>query len=143
MFFWFGYLSGQTPPPISFDYDNAGNRTTRYVFYIKSGEIENNEEEDDPKINQNEEFFKHNLGSREINIYPNPVKSELTMEIMNGEKEEKYRFLLFDIQGKLLRETMQQGNGSQTVNMSDYPRGTYILVINTEREKVEYKIIKE
>jgi hypothetical protein len=130
-----GTSQPQTHDEVSYTYDNAGNRITRSIIKVsgpiitpKSGEIEEPEEV---------------TGEREIHVYPNPVRDELTVEILKGDNEDNYRFFMFDISGKLIKENKQQGNGILPIEMSVYQRGTYILIIDVEDGKYEYKIIKE
>jgi hypothetical protein len=114
---------------VSYTYDNAGNRITRSIISLSGPII----------IEQPYE----KLYVREILVYPNPVREELTIEIWNGDNEDNYRFLMFDISGKLIKENKQHGNGSLPFEMSVYQRGTYILIIDAGDVKYEYKISKE
>jgi len=125
---------------LEYYYDNSGNRTTRQLITLISSNSSEFDEEDEEK---NKDFLNNNLGEREIHIYPNPVKVELTVEIQNGDEEESYYFFLYDIQGKLIMETNRLGNGSRTLNLSAYPDGIYILVLNAGYDKIEYKIVKK
>ena len=130
---------------INYQYDNAGNRIKRiYVelvgpiiigddpVVIKSAEIEI--DEDETLLNSQE---------REIQVYPNPVKDELFVDIQKGDINENYRLMIFDSAGKMLKESRRQGNGNEPIDMSLFPSGVYFLIINTQEGKVEYKIVKE
>jgi hypothetical protein len=87
--------TGGSPPTrddITYDYDNAGNRILRQVITIifpKLTELDDEEFE--------EEFFTNDFGVREIVVYPNPVKIDLTIEILKGDDADNYRFQLFDM----------------------------------------------
>jgi len=118
------------PQEVSFTYDNAGNRISRSVINVKINPKDNSEE---PKSGSNEP---------DIQVYPNPIRDELTIEIWEGNDEENYRFLMFDMSGKMVKESKQQGNGKYPVDMSAFINGTYILVINYEEGKREFKITK-
>jgi len=122
---------------VSYTYDNAGNRIKRSIISVSnihtlSGYFEDNQIEPE-KI----------TGEREIYVYPNPVREELTIEIWKGNEEDNYRLLLFDSTGKLLVDKKRHGNGREPVDMSQFPTGIYFLIINTVDSKKEYKIIKE
>jgi len=119
---------------IIYEYDFAGNRTSRYVFNLKSNNKQENEDDD---------VLRHKFGEREVHVYPNPTKGELTVEIWNGDLEENYRLVLFDVQGKQLIETKLQGNNRVPLDLSLFPSGTYILILYSSDAKTEYKIIKE
>ena len=72
-----------------------------------------------------------------INIYPNPVKDELTIE--NGELTIK-KITIADLSGK----SIQQINGSQKqINVSVLAKGIYFVKIETDKGVVTRKLIKE
>ena len=119
-----------TTQEVSYTYDAAGNRKTRSIITVGKGGLDENEEP------------KGSLDGREILVYPNPVKEELTIEIWKGDNEDNYRFLLFDMNGKLITESTQQGNGILPFDMSIYQNGIYLLIIETGDGKKEFKIIK-
>ncbi|GAO29185.1 T9SS type A sorting domain-containing protein [Geofilum rubicundum] len=83
------------------------------------------------------------FGAREIKIYPNPTRGDLNIQIQNGEKDEKYQYLLFDLNGRLLMEFSHSGNGTVPLNLHSFYTGTYILVIRTSDGDLKYKIMKE
>jgi len=140
-----------TPVPIkdqvTFTYDNAGNRITRTSGLI-SIPVPKGEEDDEinPKSgelpNENE-TLENSLQKLEIQVYPNPVKDELMIDIWNGVEKENYRLNLFDMTGKLVFEQIIESNGRQVVDFNSYKSGTYLLVINAGKEKFQFKIIKE
>jgi hypothetical protein len=126
---------------IAYSYDAAGNRIKKYVATIAIPNNKSTELEDDEEFE--EQFFKNDFGMREIIVYPNPVKIDLTIEIWKGNEKEQYSYLLYDMTGKLLIERRREGNGSVTIDLSAYPSGIYVLIINTGEERLDYKIIKE
>jgi hypothetical protein len=123
------------PEEVQYTYDAAGNRIKRAIITVgvivpKSAEVEDEE----PKDSANEP---------EVLVYPNPVKEELTIEIRKGDDDENYRFLMFDMTGKMIKEVKQHGNGKFPFDMSMYQFGTYLLIIETGDGKREFKVIKE
>jgi len=144
---------GELKPPepitesIYFTYDNSGNRISR--SYGLTVVRDDNEDDDDELTTSSSELFEdgktleNGSQEREIHVYPNPVRDELIVDILNGDEEKSYRFLMFDMSGKMVKESKQQGNGRFLVDMSAFINGTYILVINYEEGKREFKIIKE
>jgi hypothetical protein len=120
---------------IEYSYDKAGNRTHRYVITLSSNTLMSAQIDIPP--------LEHNLGPLEIKIFPNPTRGQLLVEVQNGDDESKYTFYLYDISGKLMIEESIKGNGSQPLNLSSFNPGTYILILKTPDEKMEYKIIKE
>ena len=133
---------GSKGEEVKYSYDAAGNRISRSIITVSGNPktLEGEEEDDkgDEKLNP-----KGGLQECEILVYPNPVREEFTIEIWKGNDEENYRFLLFDMTGKLITEHQQHGNGLLPFDMSVYPRGIYLLIIETGDDKREFKIIKE
>jgi hypothetical protein len=89
---------------------------------------------------------KENLTSSKINVYPNPVKDLLVVD-MNNLQSGTYSMELYDAAGKLVSKTIQEkGNAAQsvTIGMSGITNGMYYLnVINTTAaHKESYKINK-
>jgi len=137
----------QLKEAIYFTYDNAGNRIKR--SNTLSAEPINLNSDDDEGLTLSsgelieEETLENCSQEREIQVYPNPVREELMIDIWNGDEQENYRVFLFDSAGKLLKERLRTGNGSETVDFNSYPLGTYLLIINANGKKFEYKIVKQ
>jgi len=76
-----------------------------------------------------------------IRLYPNPVETELTLEIENPTPRTTYR--IFNMTGKLVE--MGQASSQQTkINMQNFPRGTYVLyVVQNDRQVQSFKIVKQ
>lgn len=69
-------------------------------------------------------------------IYPNPVKTELTInspETIKGIE-------IFDLLGKSIYQKSNTGN---TINIDFLQKGIYILKVNTEKGSSNYKIMKK
>lgn len=116
---------------VEFTYDKAGNRTSRYVIVLKSSEI------DIPII-------EDEIGALEIKLYPNPTKGNLVVDVANGEECDLYKFMLFDVSGKMLVNKIESGTGTHPFDITDFSSGAYILILETPNNgKKEYKIIKE
>ena len=72
-----------------------------------------------------------------FNLYPNPVKDNfyIKSDLKSGSKVS-----VIDMSGKLLKTF----NGkSEDYNVSDLPKGTYMIVIENEKGKVSRRIIKQ
>ena len=134
---------------VQYTYDLAGNRISRII--VTSLPIEmNNDDDDDLETrmggyNENtpEPTPIEGLSEREIHVYPNPVREELTIEIWKGAEEENYNLLFYDSAGKQIISKNRRGNGTEPVDMSYLPKGIYFLIIKGEKGKFEFKIIKE
>jgi len=77
----------------------------------------------------------------ELNIYPNPTKSAMVIDIPNNEIRGA-TIEVIDLLGKTL---VQQKIIVQktTINLDDYAKGVYLLKFSNQKESKVYKIIKE
>lgn len=75
-----------------------------------------------------------------VNIYPNPTSDALNLSI---EKYENLSFQIYDMEGKLLKKS-NLISPLTNVNLSDYPKGTYLFTLTqSDKKKIKtYKIIK-
>lgn len=71
--------------------------------------------------------------SRDITIFPNPAKNQITVNISDGNCRDLQIFI-YDIQGKLQKTECLESNYS-TINISNLDLGVYILKI-TDNERV-------
>ncbi|MCQ2199086.1 MAG: T9SS type A sorting domain-containing protein [Paludibacteraceae bacterium] len=126
-------LSAQT---IHFIYDNAGNRTVRYIdmSYDQDGVV-NEEDESGREI-------KDSLESNQIHIYPNPTDGHLSIRIDSLKKDQSAFALLIDTDGKNI--VYQYANKNDiSIDFSDRDPGIYILRIEIGNLNTEWKIIKK
>ncbi len=134
-----GNLSGAE---IKFEYDDAGNRTSRKIIRISNSNLrsavaiqeENEETVEEPQI------FTDHLSQSTILIYPNPTKGLLKIEINGGINPVDLQ--LYDMSGRLLQQESNVAS-SVTLDLSRLPAGTYILRLVSGNQKNEWKIIKE
>ncbi len=123
---------GQTQ---KFWYDASGNRTSRKTIGLKSesGIIDDK---------NTPEKFSDQVGEKEILIYPNPVRSHLTIEINGYEEGINAGFYVIDQGG---RQIINQNRATQstTLDLSEFPPGVYFLLIKVGNERSKWTIIKE
>ncbi len=83
------------------------------------------------------------MNENNINIYPNPSKESITIDISSNNSL-KFKAEIFDIQGKKLKQQRLTKVKSE-MNISDLSRGIYIIKIKNENKKVIKcnKIVKE
>jgi hypothetical protein len=76
-----------------------------------------------------------------VDIFPNPTSEFLNLRI---EEYEALSFQLFDVTGKLLNQALITAKET-SVNVSEYPKGTYLLTLtHQESKKIKtYKVIKK
>ncbi|MFO7657714.1 MAG: T9SS type A sorting domain-containing protein [Bacteroidales bacterium] len=125
-----GVTKSQT---IYYGYDASGNRTSRSITLQKSTQ----------QNNQNEQQkFADRLGEQDILIYPNPVKSEVLIEIPSLKADEFAALTIYD-QGSRLIYQNEKAQCHTSVNLSDKVAGIYFLIIRIGQETTQWKIIKE
>ena len=73
---------------------------------------------------------------KDISIYPNPVTN--TLNIKTPENQEIKNILIFNLQGKIITETRQK-----TIDVSNLPRQTYLIKIETYKGYALKKFIKK
>ena len=71
-------------------------------------------------------------------IYPNPVKDVLKIEQTGGSGNVKVE--VFDLYGRLLH--LQDGGNVSSVDMTDYPSGTYVVRVTSGGHHLTRKVIK-
>lgn len=146
----FGSLS-----PIAFDYDNAGNRTSRKVIDLNitgttTAAVQNLKTEtadssanlsDSEAQKKKPEIYLEELAKQQVAIFPNPTSGKLKIEISNFDSNNDVNISLFDLNGKLVESISKQSVSE--INLSNSPNGIYIMRVSIGSEKSEWKIIKQ
>ena len=121
---------------VEFDYDDAGNRKTRTVIRVGKS---NMAVTDTTIVN---EPITDWLNKMKISIYPNPTKGTLIIDIANMPEDVSGDITIHNMEGKSLLK-LNQLNSTNTLNLSDYPTGVYVLRIRSLEKSCEWKIVKE
>lgn len=79
--------------------------------------------------------------SLETSIYPNPTTDYLTVRIENYETD-NLQFMVFDINGKLLKTVKATGNQTEILTSEFVPSSYFIKVIDGKKEIKTFKIVK-
>ncbi|MCX7861629.1 MAG: T9SS type A sorting domain-containing protein, partial [Bacteroidales bacterium] len=79
--------------------------------------------------------------SLEIQIYPNPVSSELTIMFSSEVMDEDYKIEVYDILGNKLIEKFNKTAGEFKLNVSNIADGVYVLHICSSSVNVQHKFI--
>lgn len=119
---------------ISFTYDDSGNRIERSITLKSTASS--------PKQDNPDNAFKDELGELDITIYPNPVRSELIIDI-SGEEEGVFATVsLFDQNGRLV---LKKDNltSTSTLNLGNLIPGNYFMIIQSGNKATRWKIVKE
>jgi len=124
---------------VKYVYDAAGNRTQRVINLPKTRSAET---ETDAWATLEMPRYEDMLGERKVIIYPNPTRGMIRIEFQGYGDIENGRLLLYDIQGRLLRQ-VNNVESSVTLDLTPYPAGIYILHLMAGFERSEWKIIKE
>ncbi|MFN4083232.1 MAG: T9SS type A sorting domain-containing protein [Bacteroidia bacterium] len=80
----------------------------------------------------------------EVKVYPNPFSDELTV-LINNSSNELLNITITDLSGKLIKnEISKSNNGIVLLNdLTDLPKGAYILIIEAAGFKNTQKLIKQ
>ncbi|HUW05803.1 MAG TPA: GEVED domain-containing protein [Williamwhitmania sp.] len=74
-----------------------------------------------------------------VEIYPNPAKSSIHVNIRSAEGAIMVR--IYDMRGALVKEVLHQDNND--IDISNLPAGTYILRADEEKEPLTARFVKE
>ena len=128
-----------TNAQVSYSYDNNGNRTAKVIVLntLKSDEVVSSEANDDEKS-----MFEDKIGESSITIYPNPTKGQLRVDIRREMPIENGFLEIIGNTGKAIFKTTTISESTQ-IDLSNQPRGVYVMRINIGGEITTWKIIKE
>lgn len=156
---------------ISFEYDANGNRISRKIVVEElqqtavnfenldltslniskesktkesKGTVGSEQNSLEKDLNEEKENEAENLtteGKVKINIYPNPVKEILKIDITNMPFNPKSRMVLFDMGGTKLAEKLDFENHIE-LDISQYKDGMYIIIIQIDNNVSNFKVIK-
>ncbi len=83
------------------------------------------------------------ITTNSILIYPNPVKDVLNINIGNAETN-SVKADIQSLDGRLIQTSNQNVEyGKIALNLAQFPRGLYILILTTKSGKTAHKFIKE
>ena len=78
-----------------------------------------------------------------VRIYPNPIKDYLNVEVKSTDsKESTVVYQVFDIVGNELI-TKQSSGSIDKINVTELPKGFYLLLVTSKNKKIAQKFIKE
>lgn len=130
-----GHIHAQT---IEYTYDDAGNRKERKVLVnILPTDSETSataRNKSNTKLDKLHEDIR-----KSISIYPNPAQDQLRItiehELPNATME------LFDLSGKLMSQHLLK-DFNNSLDISNYSSGEYILVIKNKEFIGQWKVVK-
>jgi len=81
---------------------------------------------------------KSTIDNKQLHLFPNPVEDVLNYQV--ADLESVQRVQLFDVNGKLLRETTVI-DGQLSLNA--LPKGVYLFVLETASGQLQQRVVKE
>jgi hypothetical protein len=115
--------------------DEKGCETTKKATVFRKGM----QAEDNSKRNTNDTKYT-------VEMYPNPILENLTIDILNIDNKEKVIFKVIALDGKLLtsKNLLTYSNSvHQVISLSFLPRGTYNVEIVNGNNVVNRTVIKQ
>lgn len=122
-----------TSSHVSYTYDAAGNRVSRTTVILKKPEN---------KDNKNYTDINNPFKEGNILIAPNPTAGTLYISFNDIELIGNTEITLYDISGRIILNQKVKSNREE-LDLSNNPAGTYILIIVSGNDKIEYTVIKE
>lgn len=129
----------QNPPRVVFTYDAAGNRILREIYLGKSAEA--NPIDSLQADSQRLQPLTDILGGLEITIFPNPVTSELNLQVKNLAESTYATIEVYSTLGKKLGLSNRLLENMQ-LQFGNYPSGSYILRVVHGNEHKEWTVVK-
>ena len=122
--------------PIQFNYDNAGNMVLREIILSSSGQKSGEIITEDSDI----EEFTNQIGDKTINIYPNPTKGQLKVDIENTDVENNIKCKVYSLSGNVVYTGNYESN---LINLEHHKKGIYFLEVTIDGQAKVWRIIKE
>lgn len=117
---------------IRFEYDDAGNRVVRKVVSIRSS---------GSSTDIAEEVERDKIGEFNISIFPNPTQGNLQVHI-DGLNAQNSSILVYDLNGREIF-SVNELKSENLIDITRQPSGTYIMIINIDDKRSQWKIMKE
>jgi hypothetical protein len=80
--------------------------------------------------------------AKQLNLYPNPANNSLTLNLSQQQELQNANLSIYDIQGKqLLHQNITEAQTQ--LDISSFAKGIYIVKLQTDKETLQSKFIKE
>ena len=116
---------------VTFNYDNAGNRTERNITLSKSSEA-----------SEEVTTLSDKITEKAFSIYPNPTQGFLSVEIKGYHEETPAEFRITNMSGRTILNRKATAI-LQTFDLSRQAPGIYLLQISINGEATVLKIVKQ
>lgn len=115
-----------------YSYDNAGNRTSRYVIpALRSQSI----------LKDSIEQYADKISGYDLSIFPNPTREKVNIQIKSFENVRSAKLEVVDINGRLVYSQPIQ-NAITTIDLSNRLSGNYFLNIIIDGKASRWKVLK-
>ena len=141
-FYEIGRIKGAGNSNVELNYQYVDNKITNDIHYYRLRQVDYNGDFSNSSIISINRNFK-----AEANIYPNPAKDLLFIEI-KANADEMYNVQYVNILGKLTKESLFVAKGSNIYSTKEFKNlagGVYVVQLLNEKNEVvrQQKIIKE
>ena len=121
---------------LQYSYDSAGNRISRLLVTTRS--FSPSQEND----SLDHDTWENRLAKEDIHVYPNPVSTDLTVNLSELPEPGNGVLRLYDMQGKLLLEETVRTTET-VVPMREFIPAVYIMKLTFGETQSIWKIIKQ
>ena len=144
---WFSGVVGYSQTTVSFVYDNSGNRTSRTSSGLKSTIESTIDQKSIDSLSiligqKSIDSLSDQIDEYTIMVYPNPVSSEINVEIQGIKENSVGTISLFDLNGRLVM-SRNEISSTNLLFLSHLPSGTYFMIIHLEETVSKWTILKE
>jgi hypothetical protein len=130
---------------LHFEYDTAGNQTSRFLnFNSSSTRTAQNETPKEISELKEEDLLKFSPNDV-ISYYPNPVREELYLKWDLTNENKVSSIEVFSINGQRVNVfTDLENENAKNIPFQEYPEGTYLVLLNyTSGEQKSITILKK
>ena len=131
--------------PLSFNYDQSGNRSSRNVISLKGSKITYSHDSisgDQNAFLAKQDSMLYSDMDQKVKIYPNPTKGLLHTKLTGFDFTQKSGIYVYNSNGILLKEIVP-ATATDEIDLSTYSNGIYIMRIAVGDKTSEWKIFKE
>lgn len=123
------------PSGVEYEYDDSGNRTKRSTIFLNQSDNHKS-----GKVAEDSVFSS--LGDLKVTFFPNPTDGELGVNVEGLNTDLRSALYVYSIGGVLILK-LPRVEAVNTIDLSNQPQGTYIVVIEANNSKGRWKVIKQ
>lgn len=124
---------------ISFNYDNAGNRTARVIEVYNSGGLKSVAKTDEEL---SEEIVENKNEDTELQVYPNPFREVLYLTVNEQVLQSAFKeYQLYNLNGQIVLNCTEISLVNE-IKLSELSSGTYILKLLYDAKQIQWTVIK-